>query len=218
MDVPNPFGNAKEAAAERMMVKITPSETPIGQALADSLVTVEHRQAVAIQRAIDASGLDIDHGHDFQQRRQAILDVADAVASQDFEGWWWETVAPEILNQPERAREYVGYDGQQWREQLEQWYASYHANGIVEEPLEEAHPGRLAWVADRHCRSTFGVSLREFVALVVNWSRGEQARRVLAGPMMQHTGIIHRLADELERKEQRIEELRYELKEVKSRR
>lgn len=212
----NPLGNAKSAMAERMMGQITPSETPIGQALADSLAGVEHQQAAAVQRAIEAGGLDVDHGHDYQQRRQAILDVADAVAQQDFEGWWWSEVAPEILENPEKARQYVGLTGDEWRDQLREWYGSYHAAGVVEEPLEDAEPGRLAWVADRHCQTTFGVSLREFVALVINWSRGEQARRVLAGPFLQHTSIIHRMADELERKEQRIEELRGQLKESRS--
>jgi len=214
----NPFGNAKESMAKRMMNKITLSEHPIGQALADSLVGVEHQQAIAVQRAIEAGGLDIDHGHDYQQRRQAILNMADAVTSDDFEGWWWETVAPEILDQPDRARQYVGYDGEQWREQLRDWYGSYHAAGVVEETLEDAEPGRLSWVADRHCQTTFGVSLRDFVALVINWNRGEQARRVLAGPMMQHSHIIHQLADELERKDQRIDDLQNQLKEAKSRR
>jgi hypothetical protein len=212
----NPLGNAKDAVAQRMMGKITPSEHPIGQALADSLVGVENRQAAAIQRAIEAGGLDIDHGHDPQQRRQTILGVADAVAQQDVEDWWWRNVAPEVLDKPERARQYVGLDGEQWREQLKDWYGSYHAAGVVDESIEDAEPGRLAWVADRHCQTTFGVSLREFVALVINWSRGQQARRVLAGPFMQHTAIIHRLADELERKEQRIEDLSGQLKESRS--
>jgi hypothetical protein len=203
----NPFGDAKSAMAERMMGQITPSETQIGQALANSLVSVEHGQAKAIQRAIEAGNLDIPHSHDFEQRQQAILDVADAVACQGFEDWWWQNVAPEVLDQPDRARQYVGYDGDQWRDQLEQWYQSYHQAGVVDDPLADADRARLGRVADRHCAETFGVSLRQFVAIVVNWSRSDQARRVLAGPFLQHTAIINRMAEEMERKEQRIQEL-----------
>lgn len=214
----NPLGNAKSAMAERMMGQITPSETPIGQALANAVAGIEHEQAKAIQEAIEAGDLDVQHGHDMGARRETLLEIADAVAENGFEDWWWTNVAPEILDKPEKARQYVGINGDEWRNLLERWYTAYHANGVVDAPLDEADPGRLAWVADRHIRETFGVNLREFVALVVNWSRGEQMQRALAGQFQSHTQIIHRLADELERKEQRIEDLQNQLQEARNRR
>jgi len=193
------LGAAKGKMAERMMGQITPSELPIAQALADSVVGVENEQAQAVQRLIDATGLDVAHGHDPAARREALLNVANAVASDDFRGWWFENVAPDFLDNAGHAEKYAQLECEEWADQLRDWYQLYHERGVVDEPLADLDdPGRIAWVADRHVRAKFDVSLQEFVAIVVTWDKGEQAQQLLAGPLRRHTQIIHEAAEAVE--------------------
>ena len=208
------LGGAKEAMAERLAGQITPSETPIGQALANTIATIEANQAAALNRALDAADRDdVQVGQDPEDRRAQLLDLADAIADSRREEWWWENVAPELMAQPDQARQYVGMDADEYREQLDDWYQAYAEAGIVDEPLEEAPRARIGEIADRHVRDQFGIRLREFVATVVNWSPGKAYQRVLAGPIGQHTQAIHLLADEIERKNERIDELEARLEE-----
>jgi len=198
---------AKESVLERAAGQITPSEHPIGQALADVFTGIESEQAQALATAYQAAGLKAPVAVNPDARRQQILDVADAVAGQQFGDWWWSEIAPQVLDRPEKARGYVGLDGDEWHDQLRRWYRTYHEAGVVNEPLDEADRGRLCEVADRHIRETFGCSLRDFVEDVINWSEGRAGQQLLAGQLQHHTQMIHRLAREIEAREERIAEL-----------
>lgn len=197
----------KEAMAKKMMGQITPSETPLAQAAAHSLTTVEHRLAEAIDSAHETAGTGEQLQHDPEERMNSLLSLADAVADQRVQQWWFENVGAYVLDQPDRAQGYVGLSGQEWREQLRRWYDQYHEAGVVDTPLGEATPAEIGDVADRHIRETFGVSLREFVAMVVNWDRGEQLEAVMIGPIQQFSTQVRRLEEEIEKRDERIAEL-----------
>jgi len=197
----------KEAMAKRMMSGLTPSETPIAQAIATSLTTVEHRLAAAIDSAHQTAGTGERVRHDPDERADSLLSLADAVANQQVQTWWFENVGAHLLDNHERAQGYVGLSGDEWRDQLRRWYQQYHEAGVVDTPLHEADPTQIGEVADRHIRETFGISLREFVAAVVNWSRGEQLQGVMFGPIQQYTAQVRRLEEEIEQRDERIAEL-----------
>lgn len=193
--------------AKKMMSQITPSETPLGQAIAHSLTTVEHRLAAAIDSAHETAGTGERVRHDPDDRKDSLLSLADAVADQRVQQWWFENVGAHLLDNHERAQGYVGLSGQEWHDQLRRWYEQYHDAGVVDEPLSEADPTRIGEVADRHIRETFGVPLRDFVAAVVNWSRGEQLQGVMFGPIQQYTAQVRQLEREIEQRDERIAEL-----------
>lgn len=197
----------KEKMAKRMMSQITPSETPVVQAVANAISTVEHRQAAALDYALGIADIDGQLQHDPQERQRTVLSLADAVAEQRVQSWWFEEIGPHILDQPERAQGYVGLSSDEWHDQLRRWYQRYHDAGVVEKPLTDADPAEIGEVADRHIRETFGVSLREFVATVVTWSKGEQLQDVLFGPIQRNTSLVYRLAEEIEQRDERIAEL-----------
>lgn len=197
----------KEAMAKRMMSGITPSETQLAQAAAHSLTTVEHRLAEAIDSAHETAGTGEQLQHDPEERMNSLLSLADAVADQRVQQWWFDQVGAYVLDDPERAQSYVGMDGDEWREQLRRWYRQYRTAGVVDTPLADADPAEIGDVADRHIRETFGVSLREFVAMVVNWDRGEQLEGVMVGPIQQFTAQVHQLEREIEQRDDRIAEL-----------
>ncbi|SEN04607.1 hypothetical protein SAMN05216388_1001237 [Halorientalis persicus] len=204
---PDFLDKGKEAMAKRMMGQITPSETPIAQAVATSLTTVEHRLAAAIDSAHEAAGTGERIRHDPDERKDSLLSLADAVAEQRVQDWWFENVGAYLLDNHERAKGYVGLSGDEWRGQLRRWYEQYHEAGVVDTPLDEADPAEIGTVADRHIRETFGISLREFVAAIVNWSRGEQLQGVMFGPIKQYTAQVRRLEEEIEQRDERIAEL-----------
>jgi len=189
---------AKQKMAERMMSQVTPSETPIAQAAIGTLTEFEARQTSALVELVDAADLDIELRFDREQRAQLLLGLVDAIAERRVTEWWFEAVGPEVLEQPERARQYVGVGADEWHDQLRRWYQSYDDAGVVEKPIEEVSPGRIGEVADRHVRETFGLSLPEFVATVVNWSRGEQIQPFLGGPIERNNQVIREVAEEID--------------------
>lgn len=207
----NRLGGMEEKVVEKMMSKMTPSETPLFRALVDVVTTHELQQAQAIQRGLEAADTDVELRYSPQDRSQQLLDVADAVTDRRFKEWWFQ----ELVEKPDVAENYVGLDGDEWHEQLRSWYITYYDAGLVEEPVDQASPGRIGEVADRHIRETFGISLQEFVGLVVNWDRSRVMDQVLSSQTRYHTQLIHRLAEEIEQREERIEELEYQLREAK---
>jgi hypothetical protein len=189
---------AKQKMAERMMSQVTPSETPIAQAAIGTLTEFEARQTSALVELVDAADLDIELRFDREQRAQFLLGLVDAIAERRVTEWWFEAVGPEVLEQPALARQYIGVERDEWHDQLRRWYQSYHDAGLVEKPIEEVSPGRIGEVADRHVRETFGLSLPEFVATVVNWSRGEQIQPILGGPIERNNQVIREVAEEID--------------------
>lgn len=182
---------AKRGMMKRAVQQVTPSETPVGVALANLIATIEARQMTAVSRLVDAA--DVDEAAvgylDADAREQKLLDLAD----DRLEAWWLDEVAADHLNQPEKAEEYVGMDREAWADQIATWGDSYR----------QALPDRVdgmtdAQIANLHVRETFGVTLGEFAREVVDWSRGRVVEDVLAGHLRSTESAIHRVAAELE--------------------
>lgn len=196
--VSNPLSGMQEKMAERMMSQITPSETPVAQALVHSLTAYESRQVDALRTLVDAADLNVDIDYQRDHRAQMLLGLADAVADRRVEDWWFRSIGPQVMDNPEKARQYVGLGGDEWHDQIRAWHNQYHDAGVVEEPVGAADPAEIGRTADRHVRSTFGIDLRTFVDTVVNWSRGEQIQPILGGPIDRNNAVIEQVAEEIE--------------------
>lgn len=195
--VSNPLSGMQEKMAERMMSQVTPSETPVAQALVHTLTAYERRQVDALRALVDAADMDVDVDYNRDHRAQLLLGLADAVADRRVEDWWFQTIGPQVLDNPDQARQYVGLDGEEWHDQIRSWHNQYHNAGVVEEPVGAADPAEIGETADRHIRSTFGVSLREFVDVVINWDRGQQIQPILGGPIDRNNAVIEQVAEEI---------------------
>ncbi len=203
-----------EMGMKRAVQAIDPADHPLFQSLADVISSIEYEQAQAISQCVDAADMDIPVQHDREKRRRELLDIAEATAEQDLAPYWFAEVVD--IEAPEQAAEYVGYDGQQWRDQLETWYEQYRQMGVVDAPLSEANRADLGHIAAMHVQESFGLELDEFVAGVINWDRGMALETLLAGPIRSYTGVITQLADEIEHRERRIEELEARVQELES--
>ncbi|WP_379823409.1 hypothetical protein [Haloplanus ruber] len=185
----------KERMMQEAMGQITPSETPVAQAFAHAIASIEARQMAAITRLAEAA--DVDEaavGHlDAGAREEQLLGLADALADDRMEDWWLDEVAAGHLDDPDRAADYLGMDREAWVDQIATWGENYrqaapdHVEGMTD-----------AQIADLHVRETFGIPLREFTREVVDWTRGEAVEGVLAGNLSSTTSSIHRVAAELE--------------------
>lgn len=204
----SPLEKVREAGAERLAGQITPSEIPHVLVGTNIAAGIEHEQAQALNQALQAAGMQDEMlHHDPQARQQMLLDVADAISNQNFTGWWWENLAPRFLDDVDQARQLAGLDGEEWRERIRAWHAEAHGRGLVETPLSDAGPADLAETAANVAENRFGVPLSVLVSRVVNWDRGSETRRLLAGNIDHHNQLIRRLAQHIEQQNERIREL-----------
>lgn len=154
-----------------------PTNSEMVQALVTILVELEDRQLNAVDdlhQALDIDGLDRQKGPD--ERRDQLLDFIDAIASGDFERWWFEDVVGQHLDNPEDARSYAGLSDEEWQSQIERWADAYRSKA----PEEFADdPDRV--VAAQHVGRKFGVGIDEFEREVVQFSRQEAMQTLLAG-------------------------------------
>jgi len=215
----NPLDRAKDVGMKQAIQQIDVREHPIVQALAAMVAHLEHRQAHALARCIEAGDLDLPLQHDLEERHEELLDTAEAVANQDLERYWFEDLAD--LENPDVARQYIGMAGDEWHHQIRKWYAHYYEHDIVDVPVKDADPEELLHVASMHLENTFDVDVETFVAGVINWEEREALRHLLAGHLESHTEAISRVADRLEdlqderdRLQERVDELETQLDEL----
>jgi len=189
---------AKRKMMERAMSSVTPSETPVAQALAEIIAGLEHEQAQAMERLVDAADLDdVDVRHDVDAREQQLLDLADAVAEDRVAEYYLSQV--ETLDSPEKAAAYAGMESEAWEKQKREWYSKYTDADVVDgPPVEEAEPADIHYAADIHTNQVFGLDVSAFEQIVVNYERGEVTQELLAGPLVGHTELINYVAGVLE--------------------
>ncbi|WP_340101228.1 hypothetical protein [Salinibaculum salinum] len=207
-------GKVSQMGMKQALKSLTPSENQMFVSLADIISGIEYEQADAIEQCTNTADMDITVQHDREKRREELLAVADSVADQDFRHYWFAEIVD--IDRPEQAAKYVDYDGDQWRSQLETWYQQYHEMSIVDAPLANADRADLGHVAAMHVEESFGISLDEFVAGVINGDQGSALETVIAGPIRSYTGAINRLAEEIEKRDQRIEELEARVEELEA--
>ncbi|MFD1588709.1 hypothetical protein ACFR9U_17155 [Halorientalis brevis] len=215
--VSNPFDKVREAGAERLAGRITPSEIPHVQVGTNIAAGIEHEQAQALNQALRAAGMeDKTLHHDQQARQRLLLGVADAISNQNFRGWWFEEVAPRWFDNAEQAEQLVGLDGEEWRERIRAWHAEAHGRGLVETPLSDAGPADLAETAANVAENRFGVPLSVLVSRVINWDQGAETRRLLAGNIDHHNRLIRQLAEHIKRLQERIEQQNERIQELEN--
>lgn len=154
-----------------------PTDSEYVQALVTILSTLEHRQLQAVEElhgALDFDGIEVQA--DEEQRREQLLALVDAVASGEFEAYWFEEVAGENIENPDDARAYAALDEGEWESQIGTWAETYRSKAS-----EEFVNKTDRQVAALHVARKFGVSLAEFEREVVNYDRQEALRTVLAG-------------------------------------
>lgn len=189
----------KDAMRKRMLQSVTPSETAVGQRIANILTVTEYELFQAVDRLVDAAD-DLDgefHVHeDMETRRDRLLEIADAVAEQRFEAWWWENYADRVVDNPARARQFAGISKSEWRQAIEQ--LADHKRARLEDAQDDVDDRTDAQLAAERIREAFGVDLATFATEVVEWEAAEHVDGIVRSNLRSSTETIHQIADVLE--------------------
>lgn len=169
--------DSMQRVRELQTVVQDPTQSEYVQALVTIVTTLEHRQLEAVEGLHDALDIDgVDISGTREQREEQLLSLVDAIASGEFETWWFEEVIAEHMENAEDARAYVGLSEEEWAEQRERWADTWRDRG-GEEFTEHSDLD----LARLHVERKFNVSLREFQREVVEFDRKSAMKTVLAG-------------------------------------
>jgi hypothetical protein len=167
----------KKLIREVQQLAEDPAEHETAQALVDIIVELEYAQLEAVEDlhdALDVDALDVQKSR--EERREQLLAVIDAVApgGRDLETMWFEEVASEHVENPERAQSYAGLSEDEWEQQIESWADNWRDH------LDRSDAMTDRELAAVHVDRRFGVSIEEFEANVVEYDRGEALETLLA--------------------------------------
>jgi len=164
------------------------------RAMATIVAERERAQLELAQRLAEASDAEVavEEIPDVEERAAELEAMAEAASQTDLEGWYFESFAPDHLDNPERAAQYAGAPSDQWEARKAAWAAEYRAAAPEAESYSE---GDLAGL---HVENTFGVPLEEFEANVVAWRPGEAMKRVLTAHLTSVEGVMAAVAADLE--------------------
>lgn len=129
-----------------------------------------------------------------EDRKDELLEAADSILTKDFEEWWWETRAPRMMENAETAHEFVGLSKRAWANSIENW-ANLYRTGDNPDWVEHMTDAQLA---HQYAKDTFGLTLKEFAAIVVEWEWGPHVRQLLFENFNQETVALHEIASWLE--------------------
>ena len=182
------FGGMQEAALKQMMQKeIT--------AYASTLAAMERDQREAMRTLVEATDADLgalglDEPPADEERVSQLVDAIVAQQTGDLWGLYVDHVAPDELENANRAKEFADYDAAKWADQIETWAEKYRdkAGEAVADQTDRD-------LADVHTRETFGLALDEFEAEVVERDPARLLQSLVAGPIETHTEAIRTLAD-----------------------
>ncbi len=184
---------------QRLMKQMAdPAENEQFRALAGAFVTLEldqrrRLQELAEQLDEDLEDLGIATLEDEGERIDELLAGITARMNDDPWGMWVEHLAPEDLENADRAAQYAGLEEDEWQGEIEDWAQRYRdapdhdTEGLTDRDLAAAHVYQV-----------FGLSLKEFEREVVDWRPGQAYEEAFAGAFKKHNEAIAQLAESVE--------------------
>jgi len=156
---------------QRMMNQLL--DSGMTENLTSVLARAEHELLTTAKRMEEAHGTEtLGDLPTVEDRQAALKRLIEALVTDSVDDVWMEQIAPALLDEPEKARGYLGMSDDEWESQIGGWAEFYRENGA---------DGDDRTLAEHHVQQQFGVDLDTFEDRVVNWSRGEEAERIFAG-------------------------------------
>ncbi|WP_256402430.1 hypothetical protein [Halorubrum salinum] len=182
------LGGMQEKALKQMMQKEI-------QTYAATLAAMEHEQREAMRTLVEATGADpdalgLDEPPATEERVGQLVDAIVAQQTGDLWGLYVDHVAPEELENTDKAHQFAESDADEWNAQIEAWAQKYRnkAGDSVADRTDRD-------LADVYTRETFGLGLNEFETEVVDRDPARILQSLVAGPIETHTEAIRALAE-----------------------
>lgn len=195
------------ALASRMASQIDVRQFPVTCGIAEIMASIEDEQAKALKQALRHSDLDITISNDREQREKELLDVMEAIIGDSLPRYWFTELVGLDAEEFEQIEPYIGLGSESWAQQKRDWYERYHSAGVLDVPVSEASQDAIDSVSETFISQQMPVSPSVFTSDVIGWHRGRAIQTLLAGPIESYTATIRELGSELDRKNERIEEL-----------
>ncbi|SFR59558.1 hypothetical protein [Halorubrum sodomense] len=185
----------QKQAMKRMMSN--PAENEQIRAYAGILAGLERDQREQMRQHAENLGVDPDEvglaePPDPEERVAELADAVGAHVVGDAWGLYVDHLAPDELENTDRAGEFAGVDADGWNAQIEEWAATFRdraGNAVADRSDRD--------LADVHVRETFGVGLDTFESEVVEFEPGRVFQEVVAGPIETHTDALAALDREV---------------------
>lgn len=171
------LGQKKELLGEMRQLAEDPANHQMAQALVDIVVEMEFAQLEAVEDLHDAMDVDaLDVQKTREERREQLLAVIEAIApgGQGVEELYFDEVASDHVENPERAKSYAGLSEDEWTDQLAKWADVWRSE------LEDTDEMSDRDLAGIHVERRFGVALAEFETNVVEFDRSQALETLLA--------------------------------------
>mgnify|MGYP000321383693 CR=1 FL=1 len=138
----------------------------------------DHAEALGV----DPSEVGLDEPPDTEERVTALAKAVGAHVVGDAWGLYVDQLAPDELQNTDRAAEFAAIDADEWDAQIEEW-----AEGFRDRAGDAVADRTDRDLAGVHVEETFGVPLDVFEEEVVEFEPGRVFQQVAAGPI--ETGI-----------------------------
>lgn len=178
----------QERAMKQMMSN--PEENDQIRAYASILAGLERDQREQMRQHAENLGVDPDEVGLSQppDDEERVAELAAAVGAHvvgDAWGLYVDQLAPDGLENTDRAKEFAGVNADDWDAQIEEWAAAFRerAGDAVADRSDRD-------IADIHVRETFGVGLDTFEAEIVEFEPGRVFQEIVAGPIETHTEAL----------------------------
>ena len=177
----------------QMMAEKIIKNTDLAATLSRLIAGLETEILAEVEALQDA--LDVDHIEevpDPEERQAALTRLTEAQVKGDLHGFYVEEILADRLDNPDRAKDYLELDAEEWLARIEGWADRYREAGASEEI-----PDRR--LAEQHVREVWGVDIEEFETNVVEFDGSDLMRRVLAGNMRTARDGIRLCREEVEK-------------------
>lgn len=157
---------------KRMLSKLMDSDAATN--LTGIIAEVENELLHAAKPLDDELGTGhIDRVPAVEERRDALKALLEAVATDSMKEVWVVEILPEIVENPDKAEQYVGMgaESEAWEAKQAKWADGWRSRGAE---------GSDRALAEHHVPDTFGTDLETFEDRVVGFEPGEEAERLFA--------------------------------------
>mgnify|MGYP000507147495 CR=1 FL=1 len=186
----------QERAMKQMVAN--PEENEQIRAYASILAGIERDHREKMRAHAEALGVapeevGLDEPPDSEERVTALAKAVGAHFAGDPWSLYLAELAPDELENVDRASEFAGIGVDEWDAQIEEW-----ADGFRDRAGDAVADRTDRDLAEVHIRETFGIDLDTFEEEIVAFEPGRVFQQVVAGPLETHGEALEDLTERVQ--------------------